>query len=241
MPRDLFSDVVRPSVHLRSRKSSAVPLAAVLHLAALLALVIAPLIATDILPMPHRTLEYVPIAAAAMPPPPPGPRAPATRRADPLSSSASAAPLEAPDRIGEDVAVAEGAGDPAGVPGGVAHGIPGGVDLGIELPPVPPPPPARAVKELRRPGGVIQTPRKTKEVRPAYPAIARQARVEGTVILEAVIGENGKVRDVRILRSVPLLDSAAIDAVRQWEFTPTLLNGQPIPIVMTVTVSFTLE
>jgi protein TonB len=97
------------------------------------------------------------------------------------------------------------------------------------------------VKGPLRPGGVIEAPRKTKEVRPIYPAIARSARVQGTVILEAVIGESGKVRDVRVLRSIPLLDAAAIDAVRQWEFTPTLLNGQPVPVAMTVTVAFTLD
>jgi periplasmic protein TonB len=61
------------------------------------------------------------------------------------------------------------------------------------------------------------------------------------VILEAVIGEDGEVRDVRVLRSIPLLDQAAIDAVQQWTFTPTLLNGERIPIVMTVTVMFTLS
>jgi protein TonB len=64
---------------------------------------------------------------------------------------------------------------------------------------------------------------------------------DGIVILEAVIAENGTVRDVRVLRSIPLLDQAAVDAVRQWQFTPTLLNGQPVPIVMTVTVNFQLR
>jgi len=61
------------------------------------------------------------------------------------------------------------------------------------------------------------------------------------VILEAVIAENGRVRDVRVLKSIPVLDQAAIEAVRQWEFTPTKLNGEPVPIVMTVTVNFQLR
>jgi protein TonB len=78
-------------------------------------------------------------------------------------------------------------------------------------------------------------------VAPVYPDIARSARVEGTVILEAVISATGRVDQVRLLRSVPLLDSAAIDAVRQWLFTPTMLNGEPIPVVMTVTVTFSLH
>ena len=76
---------------------------------------------------------------------------------------------------------------------------------------------------------------------PRYPAIAQASRVEGVVILEAVIAEDGSVQDVRVLRSKPLLDDAAMEAVRQWRFTPTLLGGQPVPVVMTITVSFTLN
>ena len=82
---------------------------------------------------------------------------------------------------------------------------------------------------------------KTKDVAPVYPPIAQSARVQGVVIIEAMIGPNGKVQDARVLRSIPLLDQAALDAVRQWEFTPTLLNGVPVPVIMTVTVQFTLS
>jgi protein TonB len=92
-----------------------------------------------------------------------------------------------------------------------------------------------------RPGGNIQPPRKTVHVAPVYPAIARANKVQGLVILEAVIGENGRVRNVRVLRSIPLLDAAAVEAVRQWVFSPTLLNGEPVPVVMTVTVAFELK
>ena len=76
---------------------------------------------------------------------------------------------------------------------------------------------------------------------PVYPDFAMRARVAGMVILEATIDARGRVTDVRVLRSVPLLDQAAIEAVRQWEFSPTRLNGVAIPIVMTVTVNFTLR
>jgi protein TonB len=84
-------------------------------------------------------------------------------------------------------------------------------------------------------------PAKTKHVAPVYPPIAQSARVQGVVITRLVIGEDGKVQDARILRSIPLLDQAAIDAVRQWEFMPTLLNGSPVPVLMTATVQFTLQ
>ena len=93
----------------------------------------------------------------------------------------------------------------------------------------------------QRVGGIIVPPTKLQHVPPAYPALALAARVQGVVILDAVIAENGTVRELRILRSIPLLDQAALDAVRQWRFTPTLLNGQPTPVIMTVTVAFNLK
>jgi TonB family protein len=103
---------------------------------------------------------------------------------------------------------------------------------------VPPSWPANAV----RVGGAVREPTKIKHVAPVYPPLAEQARVTGLVILEAVIGEDGKVQNARVIRPAPLavLDDAALTAVRQWEFTPTLLNGVPVPVVMTVTVNFTL-
>jgi protein TonB len=92
-----------------------------------------------------------------------------------------------------------------------------------------------------RVGGQIKAPTQLKKVQPVYPQIAQSARVQGIVILEATIGVNGKVQDVKVLRSVPLLDQAAIDAVRQWEYTPTLLNNVPTAVIMTVTVTFNLN
>jgi protein TonB len=89
-----------------------------------------------------------------------------------------------------------------------------------------------------RVGGNIKPPRKVVNVNPGYPPAALAQGVSGVVILEATIGPDGMVSDARILRSIPLLDQAALDAVRQWEFSPTLLNGQPVPVVMTVTLQF---
>jgi TonB family protein len=106
-------------------------------------------------------------------------------------------------------------------------------------PPAPPPPPGWAAGAVRV-GGNMRPPTKTKHVAPVYPPLAQSAAVQGVVILEVIIGPDGKVQDARVLRSIPLLDQAAVDAVRQWEFTPTLLNGSPVPLVMTVTVQFTL-
>lgn len=100
---------------------------------------------------------------------------------------------------------------------------------------------AQAPLQPVRVGGAVPLPKKTKDVRPVYPAIAQSANVQGVVILEATIGPDGRVTDARVLRSIPLLDAAALDAVKQWEFTPSTLNGQPVPVLMTVTVNFTLD
>jgi protein TonB len=87
-------------------------------------------------------------------------------------------------------------------------------------------------------GGSIRAPRKLKHVSPIYPADALAAGVEGQVVLEAVVATDGSVRDITITRSVAMLDGAAADAVRQWLFTPTTLNGAPVEVLMTVTVNF---
>ena len=79
------------------------------------------------------------------------------------------------------------------------------------------------------------------DVAPIYPAIAQRASIEGVVIIEAVIAVDGSVRDARVLRSVPLLDRAALDAVKQWRYVPTRLNGVAVPVIVTVTVQFRLQ
>ena len=103
------------------------------------------------------------------------------------------------------------------------------------LPDAPPPPQAVRV------GGQIKEPKKLKNINPSYPDIAKQARVQGVVILECTISPQGKVTDVKVLRGIPLLDAAAIEAVKQWVYSPTLLNGVPVPVIMTVTVNFRLS
>jgi protein TonB len=90
-------------------------------------------------------------------------------------------------------------------------------------------------------GGNVKEPKKIKNVPPVYPVAAQEARVQGIVIIEAEIDQDGRVANARVIRPVPMLDDAALDAVLQWEFMPTLLDGQPVPVIMTVTVNFTLQ
>jgi TonB family protein len=89
-----------------------------------------------------------------------------------------------------------------------------------------------------RVGGAIRNPTKTKNVLPVYPAVAKAARVGGTVLVEATIGPDGKVADARVVKSVPLLDQAALDAVTQWEYAPTRVRGVPVPVIITVAINF---
>jgi TonB family protein len=122
----------------------------------------------------------------------------------------------------------------AGIPGGVVGGVVGGLPAG------PPPPPSAPLAPVRV-GGDIKAPTKTKHVDAVYPPIAQSSRIQGVVIIEAVIGPNGKVSSAKVLRSIPLLDQAALDAVKQWEFTPTVVKGVAVPVLTTVTVNFRLQ
>jgi TonB family protein len=104
--------------------------------------------------------------------------------------------------------------------------------------------PAAALAQSQEPirvGGNVQAPERVKYVAPLYPAEAASARVTGIVILEAIVDPTGSVSDARVLKSIPVLDQAALDAVKQWRYTPTTLNGVPVPVILTVTVNFSLS
>ena len=103
--------------------------------------------------------------------------------------------------------------------------------------PAQPTPPVASTRPIRI-GGSIQEPRKIKDVQPVFPAEADQAGAEGVVIIDAAIGQDGSVTSARVIQGVPLLNDAALTAVRQWQFTPTRLNGRPIEVLATFTVRF---
>ena len=239
MPREMFGDVVDPSIKLGSQKWYTVPLSIIAPVVLFAAVIIFPLMASDVLPTPPSILAFVGAPPAPPPPPPPPPSAAPPPKTPTPVANPNAAPIEAPKQI---IPETPSVGVSEGVPGGVEGGVPGGVMGGVvgglpEAPPPPPPPPQAPV----RVGGAIKQPTKLKNVPPVYPPIAQSARVQGVVIIEATIGADGKVKDAKVLRSIPLLDQAALDAVKQWVFTPTLLNNVPVPVIMTVTVNFTLQ
>jgi periplasmic protein TonB len=241
MPRAMFRDALEPPTRIGSRARYTVLLSVLAHTVIGAALVAVPLMATDALPAPQAMLAFA-MPAAPPPPPPPPPQVPAAvrRQAPEPASHPDAAPLSAPDEIrpeGPSAFVPPISGVPGGVEGGLPSGPLGGVMVEA---PVAPPLRATAPEPLRV-GGAIKAPRKVRHVSPVYPAIAQSAHVEGIVIIDATIGADGRVQDAHVRRGHPLLDQAALDAVRQWTFTPTLLNGVPVPVIMTVTVRFTLR
>ena len=222
---------------LRSHLSGSVPISIAAHLGVLLMLLIVPLAADIALPLPEKDLpEFIRVAPA---PPAPPPSAPASRRpSTTVPTDPAVAPIAAPPRIEPeapnpgpqfDVTV----GPPGAVPAGV------GDITGLAPPTAPPldPPRPATVRVAQLP----EPPRKILDVRPVYPEIARIARVEGTVMLESVLDTSGNVTQLRVIRSVPLLDQAALDAVRQWKYTPTVYGGRPVSVLMTITIRFTLN
>lgn len=107
---------------------------------------------------------------------------------------------------------------------------------------VPDAPPEPEPEGPIRVGGKIKEPRKTREVKPIYPEIARKARIEGVVILEITVDKQGNVKDVKVLRQLPMgLTEAAVTAVKQWKYEPSTLNGRPVEVLVTVTVTFRLQ
>jgi len=197
----------------------------------------------------QRTLLIAP-----PPPPPPPPPAVQVIRARAISffhDNKLLAPKFIPKKI---VQVKEQAPPPVqafgGVSGGVAGGIPGsqlgGVlggilgDMGKTVP--PPPPPAKNASHVGpyHVGGQVQEPHLIKVVQPIYPQLAREAHMQGDVRIDSVIDEHGNVTQMKVVSGKPLLITAALDAVDQWKYQPTLLNGTPIAVEMTVTVHFTL-
>jgi protein TonB len=232
MPRDLFGNVTRPSISVGDRKWYSLPLSLISHSLIVAVIVALPILAPVVLPLVAEEMGGPIMITVPKPPPLPTLKpASATPAVNP-----NAAPIEAPSTITEETGLEAGFENAA--TNVIDGGIVGEISNEIVEPALPSPPKPR---EPLRVGGTIRTPVKVRDVAPVYPQIAQAARVQGIVILEATIGADGQVLNARVLRSVPLLDQAALDAVGQWQFTPTLLNGVPVPVVMSVTVQFTLR
>jgi protein TonB len=239
----MFRDIIQPAAGVGGRKKYVVPLSILTHVILIAIAIAFPLFAPGVLPSPATTLiaRVNPVIPDVPLPPPPPASQPRTPPPAPTPDP-SVAPIDAPHEIAP-----EPARFPATQIGVESVGTIEGVDasvsdlFGKRVEPVPPPRQPAPPAEPLHVGGKIKQPRKINDIQPIYPPIAQQAHVEGMVIIEATLGPGGNVVDARVLKSIPLLNDAALAAVRQWRYTPTLLNGIPVPVVMTVTVNFTLR
>ena len=246
----MFDLLTGNTSHIPNRPALPIVMTSIIEAILLIVVVVIPvLFVTNQIPQIPTMMAFV-AAAPAPPPPPPPPPAPAppakaeAAHATPVTTEA--APLEAPARIEpEKVLAAADVGMPGGVEGGVPGGVPGGVVGGIfaDVPPPPPPPPPApaAPRGPVRIGGQLQAPALLKRVEPLYPPLAVRAHLSGVVILEATVDPEGKVVEATVLRSAgPLLDHEALVAVKQWRYSPLLLNGRREAFILTVTLAFNL-
>jgi protein TonB len=220
--------------------------------------IIIPLLFTDALPKTQLTSFLV--APPPPPPPPPPPAAAAPKIVKVIPRQFDAGKLMQPKAIPKEITMikeeelpaASGVqgvvgGVPGGVPGGVAGGVIGGIigSVPTAAPPPPPPPKVEAPKPVTpqriRVGGNVQAAMAIRAPKPSYPPLAKQARIQGVVRLNAVIGKDGTIQDLKAASGHPLLVPAALEAVRQWLYKPTLLNGEPVEVVTVIDVNFTLS
>ena len=247
-----LADGMVENFHLR-RRGTALDFAVsvVGHSLVVALLILVPLCFTHAIDLPQLEKTFL----IAPPPPPPAPPPAAVhliRR--PPKSFFNQGKLIAPKFIPKQIAqVKEEAPPPetamSGETGGVLGGVPGGQWGGVlggilggnhQVVPTPPPPAPAARKGPYRVGGKLQAPQLIKQVQPIYPILAKQARVQGDVVIDSVIDQQGEVTQMKVVSGSPLLVEAAIQALEQWRYRPTLLNGQPVPVEMFVTVHFQL-
>ena len=241
MARDLFRDVAFRSPSVRSRRSPVVVVSVTAHAAVVIAVLVATAIAPDILPTPREALAFYEPARLIdiqLPPPPPAPgrqrrrlRCPRCRRTRRQSSLPHRSRPKHGLQCSSRRATASSTGSRA-----ASEPTSSACLMRRRL--------LLSIRRLQSRSGCTagsRPPEKVVNVQPIYPEIARIMRIEGVVILEAVIDAAGNVTSARVLRGYPMLDPAALNAVQQWKFTPATLNGEAIPVVMTVTVQFKLQ
>ena len=239
MARDLLGDVLRTADPAARRRTwSILPVSIAVHAGGAAAIFVIPLAADVDIPClmrpAHAYVRTMPAPPAPTVLPPKGTSIGVRRGPAPIRAAAT---IENEPQLVENRGPAGPVvAGPPGVPWGDVGGLPpAGATINVDPPPAPETPKAYRV------GGVIREPRRIVDVPPVYPAIAVAARKEGVVILEAMLDETGKVAQLKVLRSEPLLDDAALEAVRRWRYTPTLLNNVPVPVLLTVTVRFSLR
>src|ERR1700682_389489 len=238
----MFEDMVVSSPHpSKTNKPWTVVVSMIAQTIFLAILILIPLIYTEALP--KTMMAPMPPAPPPPPPPPPPPVQTQVVHVKPQVHLMDAGKLVQPKVIPKDIKIIKedapdvSAGMTGGVPGGVAGGSMGGVIGGMGG---APPPPKPAQQRIRQ-GGSVQAALLVNKVQPVYPPLARQTRISGTVRLHALISKSGTVESLEGISGHPLLVRAAMDAVQQWKYKPTLLNGDPVEVDTTIDVIFSLN
>jgi len=230
----------------RTNKPWTVVVSMIVQVLLLVILILIPLIYTEALP--RAMMSSILLAPPPPPPPPPPPAAVQVVKIKPVVRLMEAGRLVAPKAIPQNVNIikeeelppdAGMQGVAGGVPGGIAGGSMGGVLGGVISAKTAPPPPKVAPKRVMV-GGNVQAARLVNKVQPIYPPLARQTRISGTVKLHAIIGKDGTVQQLQVVSGHPLLVQNALDAVKQWRYQPTLLNGEPVEVDTEIDVIFSL-
>jgi protein TonB len=234
----MFDDLVLSGKTKKTHKSWTVLLSTIVQALILGVMILIPLIYTEALP---KTLLTTFLVAPPPPPPPPPPAAAPVKVIRPKIIPTQT--MTAPRVIPKNVAIVKDeAPDLAGVDGGfgVAGGTGAGGVLGGILGSSGPAPPKIAAPARIKVGGNVQQGKMLRQTAPVYPAIAKTAHVSGTIILHAIIAKDGSIQELQYVSGPPLLMKAAMDAVRDWRYTPTQLNGEPVEIDTTISVVFSL-
>jgi protein TonB len=240
----MFDEMVVSSPNAkRTNKPWTVVLSMIFQVAFLAVLILIPLIYTEALP---KTMMATLLVAPPPPPPPPPPPIAQVVHVKPQVHLMDAGKLVTPKVIPKDIKIIkEDAPDMSGMQGGVVGGVAGGqmggviggVIGGVGAAPPPPKPTQQRIRQ----GGQVQAAKLTNKVTPMYPPLARQTRISGTVRLHAIIAKNGSVEQLEVISGHPLLVQAALDAVRQWKYQPTTLNGDNVEVDTTIDVIFSLN
>jgi periplasmic protein TonB len=252
----LFADsLLETSGGQRRRRTWATFVSLVLQCVLVSVLVLVPLWFTDVLPS-QQMVTFLVAPAPPPPPPPPAARASATVKVVKVATDIVNGQLRTPGRIPEKVQMIKEAEEPppitttGGVVGGVPGGIPGGQLGGVIGSIISESSRLAAVPKLSKPAPTVQRVRVSQgvtkgmvvyRIEPAYPPLAREARIQGVVVLTAIINKDGNIENLQLVSGHPMLAPAAIDAVKHWRYKPFLLNGQPVEVETTVTVNFRME
>src|SRR5205809_6752730 len=242
----MFEDsLIESGGRLSTKRGLTTTISFILQVALIGILILIPLLYTEALP---KTQLMTFLVAPPPPPPPPPPAAAPVKAVKVIQTDIINGQLRTPTKIPEKVQMVKeeeappvmaNAGVVGGVPGGVPGGQMGGVIGGIISSTPVAVPKAATPQRVRVSQGVSQG-LLIRKVQPAYPPLARQARIQGQVVLQAEISKDGSIENLRLISGHPMLAPAAIEAVKQWRYKPYLLNGEPVAVETTVQVNFTL-